>query len=242
MIEILVPVLARPQNAQVLVDSITASTQAEHRIHFLCSPRDEAEIEACEATGALVHVMGWQPRFGDYGRKMQWGYEHTDGEHLFLAADDIEFTPGWDREVLRQPGAVVGTNDMANGSVKRGLFGTHCLVERRYVTEQGASADGPGVLIHKGYDHNFTDRELCGVAQQRREWSFARKAIVRHRHPLWHNAPDDSTYKKSLRNFHRDRVLFLRRAQLWGYAGLSFSERHLAQGTRNRRQGRYSRT
>lgn len=237
MIDILVPVLARPQNAQPLMDSITACTTAEHRVHFLCSPSDPGQIAACEQTGALVHVMDFPPRFSDYGRKMQWGYENTDGEYLFLAADDIEFTPGWDREVLRQPGAVVGTNDMANASVKRGQFGTHCLVERRYVTEQGASADGPGILIHRGYDHNFTDRELCGVAQHRGVWSFARKAVVRHRHPLWRNAPDDSTYKKSLRNFHRDRVLFLRRAEKDRPAYPHFSARHLAQG-RGMRRGR----
>ena len=52
--------------------------------------------------------------------------------------------------------------------------------------------------------------------------------LVRHRHPLWRTAPDDRTYRKALAKFRDDQRLFLKRAHLWGYKGLSAQERKLA--------------
>ena len=124
---------------------------------------------------------------------------------------------------------VVGTNDLANAQVKRGQFGTHCLIRRRYVTEHGGTADqGPGTVLYEGYDHNFVDRELCHVAQSRGVFVFARHSRVKHHHMLWRTAPDDATYRKALRNFRADQKLFLSRARLWGFVGLSDPERKMA--------------
>lgn len=226
MIDVLVPVLDRPQNALPLVESFRAHSSGE--ITFLCSPEDSEQIAACEATGERTVVVDFQPGPGDYARKMNYGFEHTERPWVFLGADDIEFTPGWS-EALILDADVIATNDLANGSVKRGEFGTHCLVSRRYVTDEGASADGPGVLVHEGYDHNFPDRELCGLARSRRVYAFAKHSIVRHRHPLWKTATWDDTYRKGFSKFHQDRDLFLERAHLWGYVGLSSQERNLAQ-------------
>lgn len=228
VIDVLVPVLRRPQNAARLYSSLRDATAAEYRLLFLCSPGDNDEIEACIQTGADVIVVDFDPGPGDYARKMNAGFRLSLSEWVFLGADDIEFSPGWLSEALAQTGSVIGTNDMANGSVKRGEFSTHMLVSRRYVMAEGASADGPGILCHEGYDHNFPDREICGLARHRGEWAFARHSIVRHRHPLWQTAPDDSTYQKSLRHFHQDQRLFWSRSHLWNYEGLSAMERQRA--------------
>jgi hypothetical protein len=92
--------------------------------------------------------------------------------------------------------------------------------------EQGATADGvPGLLLHEGYDHNYVDRELCSVAQHRHVYAFARRSVIRHRHPLFNTARWDATYRKSVANFQADRALYLARAPLYGYAGLTGQER-----------------
>jgi hypothetical protein len=167
--------------------------------------------------------------------KMNYGYKSTSREWLFLGAQDIEFTPGWQEAAFHNHSAsVIATNDKANMQVQRGLFGTHCLVRRSYVDEQGASADGPGVLIHEGYDHNFVDRELCGVAMNRHVFSFAKDSIVLHKHPLWRTAEWDDTYRKALRRFQSDRRLWLERAPLWNYAGMNPRETSLARQLRRK--------
>jgi hypothetical protein len=228
MIDVLVPVLARPQNAKPLYESFRAHSGQMDELHFLCSPGDDAQIEACLQTQANVLIVEWEAGPGDYARKMNYGYSMTERPWLFLGADDIEFSEGWIEKALALGGEVIGTNDLANGQVKRGEFGTHCFVSRRYVTEEGGSADGPGVLLHEGYDHNFVDRELCHLAQQRKVFSFARDSVVRHRHPLWKTARMDSTYRKGLARFHEDRALFLERSAAWGYTGLNSMERNMA--------------
>lgn len=232
MIDILIPVLGRPQNAAPLVDNIRAVTSVDYRITFLVSPHDISQREACAATKAGIHKMEFPAGAADYAKKINAGMEYTQGEWVFLGADDISFEPGWDTTALKKAGDhydVVATNDLANAHVRRGDFGTHCLVRRRYVTEHGATADHtPGVLLHEGYDHNFVDRELCHVAQNEGRFIFARHSRVPHRHPLWKTAPQDSTYRKALARFQQDHRLFLSRAHLWNYVGLSGNERKAA--------------
>jgi hypothetical protein len=107
------------------------------------------------------------------------------------------------------------------------------LVNRDYVNEQGGSLDGPGVLVHEGYAHNFCDRELCGLARHRGLFAFAARARVEHHHPLFSRAvPMDDTYKKGLEHFREDQQLFYRRAVQWGYQGLSAAEIRLAKRQR----------
>ena len=233
MIDILIPVLGRPHNAGPLVQNIRDTTTVEHRIVFLCSRGDHAQIEAAkDAKPTWCWVMDYAAGRGDYAKKINHGFATSDGEWVFMGADDLRFEPRWDTAALKAAGTrhgVVGTNDMANAQVKRGQFGTHCLIRRRYVTEHGGTADGhPGTVLHEGYDHNFVDRELCHVAQARGQFVFARHSHVRHYHPLWRTAPQDATYHKALRHFRDDQKLFLSRAHLWGHVGLSAPERKLA--------------
>ncbi len=241
MIDILIPVLGRPHNAAPLVQNIHDTTQAEHRILFLSSKGDNEQIIT---TSRLASRSVWEPPEirqcvmdfpagrADFARKINIGFDETDGEWVFMAADDVRFEKGWDTAALKAAGDrfdVVATNDMANASVKRGVFGTHCLIRRRYVTDEGGTAtDGPGVVLHEGYDHNFVDRELCHVAESRGRYVFARHSRVRHFHPLWKTALNDATYTKALRHFREDQQLFLTRSHLWNFVGLSAHERKMA--------------
>lgn len=235
MIDILIPVLGRPQNAAPLVENIRATTVMEHTIRFICSRADHEQMDACLAAGASsVSEMTFPAGPGDYARKINHGFRTTTNEYVFMCADDVRFEPNWDTHALRAarsgPGyGVIATNDLANAQVKKGVFGTHCLISRRYVTEHGGTMDGgPGLVLHEGYDHNFVDRELCHTAQHRGVFKYAPHSRVRHYHPLWRTAPQDPTYRKGLARFRDDQRLFLSRAHLWDRVGLSAQERKLA--------------
>lgn len=218
MIDVVVPVLARPENAQPLVDSLAASG-ADARVVFVCTGGDKAQIRACEDTGAETMVVKFACGPGDYARKINHGFAHTDSDFILNGADDIVFTPRWaDTAVRMMKGrvGVVATNDKANRQVMRGEFGTHCLISREYIdTYGGTFAQEPGVVLYEGYDHNFVDRELCDAAKSRRAFAFARQSVVRHRHPLWRTAEWDSTYRKALAEFTADQRLFGERSALW---------------------------
>ena len=236
MIDILIPVLGRPHRAAPLVENIRDSTEVEHRITFICSPGDDEQIAACQATDASWVVFG-NGGSGDYARKINHAtmiLGAWQGDWVFNGADDLTFEPGWDTNALKMadsgPGFdVVGTNDLANASVKRGQFGTHCLIRRRYITERGGTADQqPGTVLHEGYDHNFVDRELCHTAQHRGVFVFAKHSRVKHSHYLWGTADKDNTYRKAMRHYQDDHRLFLSRAHMWDYIGLSSQERKMA--------------
>ena len=212
MIDILIPVLGRPANAQRVVDSITANTTVEHRITFLVTAADAAEIEAVGQTECPAWFFYDEPGHGDYARKINEGARIRDGEFFFNGADDLDFTPGWDTQALLQmkPNiGVVATNDMANRQVRRGEFGTHNLIRRDYILQRGGTREGtPGVVLHEGYDHSYVDRELCDVAQARGVYAFAKRSIVKHRHPLWRTAQWDDTYRKAVAKSRQDQELY----------------------------------
>jgi hypothetical protein len=216
MIDVLIPVLRRPARVRPVVESIRSASRFVKQILFLVSEDDKAEIMAVEEVGAEYASCKWKPGPADYAKKMNTGFLLTDSAFVFLGADDLDFKPGWDVSALEAAFAgagVIATNDLANPEVKKGIFGTHCLVRRSYVKEHGASLEGPGHLLSEAYDHNFVDRELCHLADSRDLYAFAEKSHVQHLHPHWGTAEMDATYRKGLANFRQDRRLFLRRIQ-----------------------------
>ena len=241
MIDILIPVLNRPQRVTSLLNNIWNTTEVPYRILFLCTEGDAFQISVIPNTEGIL-ILSSGP--GEYPRKINEGYRWTDNtatEHfpyVFNASDDLEFTPGWDTNALHLmhgeiPGkpqiSVVATNDKANSQVRKGQFGTHCLIRRSYIDEHGGSLDGPGLVFHEGYDHNFVDRELCHLAQSRGEFAYAKNSVVKHHHPLHDSHVQmDATYRKGLAGFHQDQLLFFQRAAEWGYVGLNPQERRVA--------------
>jgi hypothetical protein len=215
VIDILVPVLNRPQNAAPLAASVEEATAVAFSLVFICTIGDEAQIHACKMTGA--RILSIEGGLSEYPRKMNHAFRKTDREFVFMAADDVIFEKGWDREALKVAKAtgagVIGTNDCANPSVMRGDFSTHPLVRRSYISERGASMDGPGFLCHEGYDHNQVDVEISKVAQVRRVWAFAPKSRICHQHPDFSGKKKDDTYMKGFRRFRKDRQLYLKRAR-----------------------------
>lgn len=215
VIDILIPVLGRPHNAAPLVQNIREVTTVEHRIMFMCSSGDHAQIQACEAvTKDDVSVVAFAAGRGDYARKINLAFEWSDSEWVLNASDDITFTDGWWKPLRNIPDhiSVVATNDRANASVKRGRFGTHCLIRRSYIDQLGGTFDNqPGVVMFEGYDHNYVDRELCAAAQTRGVYHYAPDAVITHRHPLWKTAEWDDTYRKGHARIREDAALYEQR-------------------------------
>jgi hypothetical protein len=210
------------------MDSLEATTTVPHTILFLCSPGDEEQIEACRSVKAKVEVVSWPADRSDYPKKMNLGYKLTKSKYILMGADDIAFRDGWDVNVIRVAEntglGVIGTNDLANRHVMKGHFSTHCLIRRSYVKKPGASIDGPNILISESYDHNYCDRELCALAQSRKQWVFARDSLVQHQHPMWRTARWDTTYHKGRRGANKDHENFLMRSAQWGHTGVLAQE------------------
>ena len=206
MIDILIPVLRRPLNARRVTTSILISTRNAYTVYFICSPGDHAQIEACRnVSSAQTLVVEWKPGAGDYARKINWGYRHSESPWIFQGADDILFQPSWDMEALAVATAtgkrVIGTNDLHNPRVLRGQHSTHSLIARSY-------ADEHGEVLCEEYDHQYVDNELVELAKRRGEWAFSKKAVVEHLHPFYGDAEGDSTYTKAMRKTNADRKLF----------------------------------
>ena len=214
-IVIVVPVLGRPQNAGPLASNIAEATTVPYRLVFVCSPQDDAEIEAVVATGADMLISPSEEPRGDFARKINHAYRYSSEPFLFQAADDLVFHPGWAEaclEAINSGGfGVCGTNDLANPVVRRGLHSTHSLIRRSYVDDPGASADGPGTVFSEAYWHQWCDNELVGLAKSRGLFCFAETAVVEHRHPIWRTAPDDDTYRRGSAHAREDARLFRQR-------------------------------
>lgn len=218
-IAILMPVLGRPERAQVIVDSIRVASAERHRIIFLCSQGDDDELDACMRTDSDTYVMDWPAGPADFARKTNWGLHACEEEFVFCGADDLEFCEGWDSEVLRVADAtgagVIGTWDGANPMVMKGRHSTHSLVRRSYADEPGAIWDSPGIY-YEGYDHQCVDNELVEVAQVRGEWAFASDARVIHHHPIFdRTVAMDATYEKALARGRDDVIAFRTRRLAW---------------------------
>lgn len=221
---IVVPVLARPQNARPLVESIEATANSDWRLVFVCSPNDDEERLA---VGEVLRDFGraWatdvdtEPGAGDYARKIQAGFESGREEIILLAADDLRFHPGWDTAALaifeEFDVGVVGTNDLGNRQTIVGQHSTHPFVARSYIDEMGGFVGGEGQVYFDGYDHQYVDVELVETAKSRGCYAHASGSVIEHLHPLWRKGETDSTYRRGSSGGAKDRALYERRRRLW---------------------------
>lgn len=214
MIDVLIPVLARPHRVEPLLENITSSTKVALRVIFLCSTGDAKEIEAVERSGAEYLLFDGPPANGQYAKKINLGYRSSKHPWLLLGADDLRFHSGWAEAALRKASTrhhVVSMNDKANAFVRQGILATHSLVRRSYIDEKGCSLDGPGIVYHEGYSHNFVDCELSVIARQRGVFVYASDAVLEHLHPVFGKGKHDAVYELGTADFRSDRDLFCNR-------------------------------
>ncbi len=214
MIALLVPVLGRAHQIQPLLESIQAATLSDYRVVLICSPGDDA-VAVAQRSNAELLIVSWAPDRADYAKKLELGFRNTDDDWLFQGATDLVFHTGWDTAALavarRTRCQVIGTNDLGNPLVKRGIHSTHTLFSRSYIEEYGGTADDSGLIFSKAYDHQWTDSEFIETARLRRQYAFAKRSFVEHMHPHWGKGTMDETYEKALRATSEDQKLFMRR-------------------------------
>jgi hypothetical protein len=218
-VDVIVPVLHRPENVAPFMQSLRASTGLA-TAWFVCEPDDDEEIDAIEDAGgiALIDRVGKSHTFAE---KVNFAHEWigeavTDpAPWLLLVGDDVRFRPAWldhALDVARRYGSnVVGTNDLCNPRVMRGEHATHPLIRRSYVDEVGASWDGPGNVCHEGYKHWFVDDEIVVAAKQRGTFQAALGSQVEHLHPMNGGAAMDEVYAAGEKNAEQDRRRFEQR-------------------------------
>lgn len=204
---ILVPVLERPHRVGPLVDSIRATTE-DCRIVFIVDPTDLPERAAVLKAGCECFLVN-----GGYAAKINTAVRGTQEPLVFLAADDLDFKPGWLEAAtakLSDEIQVVGVNDLLR---RERQHATHFLMTREYA--QQPTIDGGAGPLHEGYNHWWVDDELIATAKHRGAYAYARDAHVEHLHPQEGKAPDDETYRRGRARRRHDSRIFFRRRLLW---------------------------
>jgi hypothetical protein len=209
-VDVIVPVLHRPQSLALLLGSLRASTGLA-RAWVVCEADDLEEQKEARRLGARVlHFRGKHT----FPEKVNAAYRAITrpAPWMLLVGDDVRFRPGWldhAEDVARRYHAdVVGTNDLLNQRVMAGLHATHPMIRRRYVAEVGASWDGPGVVCHEGYRHWCVDDEIVTAAKLRGTFQAALGSHVEHRHPYAGQVPMDDIYRLGEAHHQEDAALF----------------------------------
>lgn len=207
---ILIPVLARPHRVAPMLDAALAWTP-DADVLFIADPDDLPELTELEAQGANYITVD-----GNYAKKINEGIRRTESPFVFTGADDLLFHPGWfeaAKQVMSDRIGFVGTQDLCNRRVLRGLHGTHFLVARWYA-ELG-TIDGEEGLFHEGYPHEFVDDEAVGTAKFRGAWAFAKDSVVEHLHPDAGKAPSDDLYAARPARMRAGKRIYRERKHLW---------------------------
>src|ERR1035437_8465857 len=117
-VDVIVPVLHRPQNVQTLMESLRATTGLATAT-WICEPDDDEEISAVERFGGRIIT---EP--GTFAHKVNYAFGFTKAPWILLVGDDVRFRPGWLDQAMeiarRWKGDVIGTNDLLNPRVIRG--------------------------------------------------------------------------------------------------------------------------
>ncbi len=221
-VAVFVPAMNRPQNVPRLVESFTRSNDGTANLYYILDADDTAQIEAVEKAGAK-----WLPakRGTSFASKVNEGFDNTTESFVFLAGDDVEFTPGWIQAAreLSTRYDVIGTNDSEPGRVRNprvadGSHADHFFVRRSYVLEEGSSLEGPGLLAPEAYYHFFTDKEMVVLAKARGVFTPCLASVVIHHHPGYDGREDlrhaDAAYMKAVEFSEMDEIAFRRRAPL----------------------------
>lgn len=210
-VAVLIPVLRRAHRVRPVLDSIEAATHSSHRVLFIANPDDPDEHAAIDAAGAEMLIVD-----GNYAMKINAAVRHTTEPLLFLAADDLEFHPGWleaAAALLSDTIGLVGTQDLCNGRTLRGEHATHFLAARWYA-ELGTIDGHPGPLCEL-YPHEYVDDEAVATARQRGAWAFAHDSVVEHLHPDAGKAPMDDLYRARRLRMRQGYWIFEERRRLW---------------------------
>lgn len=205
--DVIVPVWRRTNQAHDFMDSLGNEDRVRVWVVGQFDDNDTCRSWQPYDCNVIAH-----PTAHTFAEKVNAAYGFTSAPWLLLVGDDCRFTPSWLDAAIEVASttraAVVGTNDGTNPRVMRGSHTCHPFIRRTYIDHVGASWDGPGVVCHEGYRHNYVDDEIVTAAKQRSVWAFADKCLIRHLHPVWGTAMVDGTYRHGGESADADRALF----------------------------------
>lgn len=219
MISILIPSYGRPDRIKAVVENALANTTYSCEVFVIVEEADYCAY-ALQLASTACRILVNQ-RSKNYAGAINTAMAHANGHYYFFGADDLNFHPEWDDEVLRTMAAlphirVVGTNDLLNGYVLDGLHATHYLASREYIWTVGGVVDGEkGHALFEGYTHNFTDTEFIGTAKARAVFAPCLTSIVEHNHFSVGKSVKDATYDKGYLDIQKDSDLYHERRHLW---------------------------
>lgn len=193
-----------------LLENIEATTPEPHRVLVVSS--DPAIDQICQRAG--VECLPDDGRGTTWGQRLNHAFDHLQWgvQYLFLGADDVVFHQGWlsaAHAVMNDADQVVSVNDTLTDE------GTLALVSRRYVELYSGVCDEPNTVIHPGYRHCYSERELYDTARARGRFAYAAESVVEHNHWLAGKSELDSIYQDGENAKRNDQLIFETRRQAW---------------------------
>jgi hypothetical protein len=211
--------MGRPRLLFPLVWNIARTTPAGiFRIYFVVNADDTVTQHAVIGIEGALHMVLTQKK--GYPAAVNAGVRASHERLIAIVNDDVKFHDGWWdglRKVLRPNISVVATNDLSPHTTN-GDACTQPVVRRDYIEVLGGSWGEPGVAMHEGYFHNFSETELFVVAIQRGAAVFAPECVIEHVHPDWGKAEMDDTYRAGSKcpgGWEHDQALYEERSALW---------------------------
>lgn len=218
-IAIVIPTLGRSRKLFPLLWNIVQTTPIGiFEVYFVVNRHDMASQHTVRAMSGPVHmVLAEEP---GYPKAVNIGIRASNERLIAIVNDDVKFHDGWWdglRKALTGDVMVVGTNDLSPHTAN-GDACTQPVVKRSYIVSPGGAYGEPGIAMHEGYSHNFSETELWQLAWQRGVAAFAPECVIEHVHPNWGKAEVDDTYREGSQRpggWEHDHALFLERSELW---------------------------
>jgi glycosyltransferase involved in cell wall biosynthesis len=218
-IAIVIPTKGRDRKLFPLLWNIVQTTPTGvFEVYFVVNEDDGASRRIVMGMAGPVHlVLTDEP---GYPKAVNVGIRASNEPLIAIVNDDVKFHNGWWdglRKVLTPKVKVVASNDLSPHTAN-GDACTQPIVRREYIVSPGGAYGEPGIAMHEGYVHNFSETELWELALYRGVAAFAPECVIEHVHPDWGKAELDDTYMEGSRRpggWEHDHILYLQREALW---------------------------
>ena len=218
-IAIVIPTMGRPRLLFPLVWNIAKTTPSGiFQIYFVVNADDTLTQHTVIGFAGPIQMVLTAKK--GYPAAVNAGVRASEEPLIAIINDDVRFHNGWWdglRQALTPDVSVIASNDLSPHTMQ-GDACTQPIVRRSYIEEQGGAWGEPGVALHEGYLHNFSETELFDVALQRCVAVFAPDCVIEHIHPDWGKAEIDDTYlagSKRPGGWEHDHALYLERSVQW---------------------------
>jgi glycosyltransferase involved in cell wall biosynthesis len=197
-VSVLLATTGRPDMAEAFTRSLIETTVG-HQVELVVAV-DADEVTPRRIVNVPRHdnftvVMDYRDEHRGCSRAWNDALRRSKGDPVVLAADDLEFQPGWLEAAktrlseFKGGWGFVGFND---GHWREELS-THYMMSRRLIREVFG-----GVVAWEHYHHSFNDREANARAQAAGRYAWCEEARVYHHHWIFGDRQQDETDSRLL--------------------------------------------